>query len=334
MEDKLPYFRKVDVTCSTCGKAFQQRPSQAKRAKKHYCSQECHHKDPNRTIFGVAAQKREDNTIKCDYCGKSFYRCQADRQPHNYCSQDCFAKSQIKGEPVDENFSFMRTCPICQKEFRARPGGKRQGYQKYCSIQCKDEACHRVNHERREREANVACAICGKRFRVKPYNLPTAMYCSRKCQIQAKGNEGTHPEWLIEQELFSAGVDYERQVQIGPYIADFVVSAGGKGVIVEVLGDYWHVNPERYFETKYASRRDKAWKKERRRIHYLRNKGYEIYGIWESDIIQNSGAAIREIVEYILGGKKPEKSGFEYLYGSTCAHEGGYVENKAVTISI
>jgi very-short-patch-repair endonuclease len=193
---------------------------------------------------------------------------------------------------------------------------------------------HIENQKRREREANVTCATCGKRFRVKPRNLPTAMYCSRKCQIQAKGNEGTHPEWLIEQELFATGIDYERQVQIGPYIADFVVNVGKIGIIIEVLGDYWHINPKIYFESKFASRRDKAWKKERRRIHYLREKGYEIYGLWESDIVQNPGVAIQEIVKYILGGKRPEKSGFEYLYRPTHAPEGGNIENSEVTISL
>ncbi|MFA6350615.1 MAG: DUF559 domain-containing protein, partial [Candidatus Omnitrophota bacterium] len=142
--------------------------------------------------------------IKCDFCGKDIYKPPSAIMKHNYCSRECSSLSSIKAEKVDNDFSFIRKCPICNKEFRARPGGLKQGYQKYCSRECGYEALRRENQERREKEANVVCEVCNKRFRVKPFKLKTARFCSKECSDKGHGMDiagENNVKWVGDNEI-------------------------------------------------------------------------------------------------------------------------------------
>lgn len=64
----------MKISCSYCGKEFNQRPSKMK--KRNYCCKDCRHRD------SVA-------TLVCDTCGKTFERLKCSTFKHSFCSREC-----------------------------------------------------------------------------------------------------------------------------------------------------------------------------------------------------------------------------------------------------
>jgi len=90
-------------------------------------------------------------------------------------------------------------------------------------------------------------------------------------------------EKKINNYLEDIGVSFESQKKIGFYHCDFYLPF--YNLIIEVQGDYWHGNPDKFtnlneVQTKNI-RRDKAKKT------YLINKNYKLLYIWECDINTN-----------------------------------------------
>ena len=94
-----------------------------------------------------------------------------------------------------------------------------------------------------------------------------------------KRNSGTAPtslERLMARALTELGVAYEREVQIGPYRADF--SLTGTNIIIECDGEFWH-------------RLRKS--KDQRRDKYMAACGYSVYRAEEWAIKQDAKACVR-----------------------------------------
>jgi len=59
-----------------------------------------------------------------------------------------------------------------------------------------------------------------------------------------------------------------------------------KKIIIEYNGDFWHMNPRKYKPDDYNEvikmTASEKWEKDKRRRFALRNKGYEVFVIWEN----------------------------------------------------
>jgi very-short-patch-repair endonuclease len=73
---------------------------------------------------------------------------------------------------------------------------------------------------------------------------------------------------------------------LGPHQVDFIDYKSKR--IVELFGDYWHCNPNKYAASYVHPHRkltaNEMWEYDANRIQRLESYGYRVYVIWESDI--------------------------------------------------
>jgi len=94
------------------------------------------------------------------------------------------------------------------------------------------------------------------------------------------------PELILYGILMWHRVDFEYQAPIGRYVVDFLVG----NTIIEVYGDYWHS------DKMYGGRRKR---KDLKKEQYLKNCGYKVVVVWESQLI-NKDSGIRELIKCAL----------------------------------
>lgn len=96
--------------------------------------------------------------------------------------------------------------------------------------------------------------------------------------------------------------DIKRNCQIDSRIN--VDIAHGKKV-VELFGDYWHMNPNKYPPTFInASSKLMAsikWEKDKVRLQKIQDLGFEVKIVWEHDFKQDPDKIIKECVEFLNG---------------------------------
>lgn len=90
----------------------------------------------------------------------------------------------------------------------------------------------------------------------------------------------TAPELQVRQLLTSIGVPFQEQYPIGPYTVDFYVPS--RGLVVQADGDYWHANPRAH--TNLSQRQVTQCRLDASCNAYLRNRGYVVLRLWESDL--------------------------------------------------
>lgn len=132
---------------------------------------------------------------------------------------------------------------------------------------------------------------------------PKCLQALRTTQL-AKPNKrsNTTPEEVVRYVLAEAGVDYERHVSInfpsgGYAVVDVLVR--GK-IAIEVYGDYYHANPEKYPDdhvlrgglTAKAKRAEDASKNEK-----LAGMGYKVIVVWEGDLKDRTEVAVRRMLD-------------------------------------
>lgn len=94
----------------------------------------------------------------------------------------------------------------------------------------------------------------------------------------------TLPEKEISSILNEHNVQFEKnKILYGKFFVDFYVN--NSKTIIEVFGDYWHCNPEKYYSANEHQK--KQIKKDESRLAYLRKCGHEVIVIWENDILKN-----------------------------------------------
>lgn len=93
-------------------------------------------------------------------------------------------------------------------------------------------------------------------------------------------------EKLVAIEL--KDFDLEQNKRIGKYVVDFVNNS--KKIIIEVNGDYWHCNPDKYKADYYHQGKrltaQQIWDYDLNRQIYLEELGYKVFIIWENKINQ------------------------------------------------
>lgn len=86
------------------------------------------------------------------------------------------------------------------------------------------------------------------------------------------------------------------------YFYDFVDHSLMK--CIEYYGDYWHANPNKFVATdiihsSYTAQ--EVWDKDERKIAYLKDKGYDVLVVWESEYINNEEYCIQKCKEFLHG---------------------------------
>jgi len=175
----------------------------------------------------------------CQRCGQLLEKTRGKKIRRKYCDS---CRREVLKENGKRNGALAhakalnlrrtRICRRCGKEFVLPP--LVQCHKRYC------DDCRRIVHRENGAKGNLVLAKRGKR---------------------------TSAELQAREFLASLGLQFDEQVQIGPYVADFVLK--DQKTIIEVDGEYWH------------SRQD-AKEADTEKEQYLSSLGYRVFRLAQS----------------------------------------------------
>ena len=118
----------------------------------------------------------------------------------------------------------------------------------------------------------------------KGYSRPTA----RARELRNNATDSERALWQAISARKVAGVRFNRQVPVGPFICDFL--ARSIGLIIEVDG------------------RQHSMETDALRTRYLETKGYRVLRFWNNDVLSNLEGVIAEIDRALANTPSPNPS--------------------------
>lgn len=304
---------KIDVQCDYCDDIFKQRYNVVINRNKHFCNRKCYENY-------LSSNGSPNNTrvkINCSYCDKEIevknYRYENlinGNQESICCSRDC--QNKLIGEKNrgvnSPNYkgNIKKSCEICNETFEVAQNRKESA--KYCSVKCQRIGVGKQNIPKKLR--NVTCDNCCKPIQKWEHilNRYEFHFCSNKCRLKYQGYfvskqqnkiEDTACQKEVNNLLQKLGVSYENEKPFNYYAVDNYLT--NNNLIIEVMGDYWHSNPNVY--PNYADLNEmqlKRVKTDKSKFTYLKDKyGINVLYLWEHDINKNIDLCEKLIIEYI-----------------------------------
>lgn len=325
--------KNIEHECDYCGKIhFIDSSTNNKlisgKQKKCYCSKEC-----------KSMAQHTGHEIECDYCHEKFYRRayhinrQTNRNQNKFCSVEC--EINYKAEQARE----IRVCEVCGKEFECM----KKSEQRFCSHDCQNKWQTTIVGELHPKFTKelTTCTYCGEEFYASQYKLNSDMhlFCSVDCRrkwfaevysqteeakefhrkkILKSFQEGKHnkldtkPQMIVDDILNNNNIIYEREYNLTYYSLDNYISESG--LMIEVMGDYWHCNPTKFKEPKYDSQKEVIRKDKAKHTYIKKYYDVEVLYLWEYDIEHNKEMCEKLILEYIeKNGKLQNYHSFNYV---------------------
>lgn len=121
-------------------------------------------------------------------------------------------------------------------------------------------------------------------------------------------------EIKIQNILNYTGIEYICNTRIDKKHVDIYIER--YNLIIEINGDYWHANPEVYKPNDIIYHKkgnpviaSDVWEKEKRKIDYLSDKGYNIQILWEKDInVAEKEGILENFIINLLNGYEDDKN--------------------------
>lgn len=230
-------------------------------------------------------------TIKCENCGKRFIDYESNHR--RFCCMDC--KNEYQSKVCDDH--KIKKCIGCGKTFRPK-----ENRTQFCGLNCY------YNYIRENSYTKIArkCKWCRKEFYP---NHHKKQFCSKECAYKwysgYKSSEEqkklqsektirtlcnglmketlTTPHVAINELLKKKQVNYINEYNIKYYAVDIYLQESG--LMIEIMGDYWHSNPTTKFKEPKNTTQIKTSNRDRRKHTYVHNQyGIEILYLWENDI--------------------------------------------------
>lgn len=227
-----------------------------------------------------------------------------------YCSKACYwnHKSKTLAHGKDSKFynRIQTACTNCGKEINVTPF-----------------KFNETNHSGDNH--NFCCQKCYWEFRKKYYvgekasrynsiMTPEHLEKLKRCAFERSRSSGrfnTKIQRIVNQILDKHGIEYEREHVIRFYSVDnYLIDSG---LIIEVMGDYWHASPLKYNENMYLlnSTQQRGILTDKQKKTYIRTHcGVNILYLWENDIENHIELCENLILKYI------EKNGILENYHS------------------
>lgn len=259
-------------------------------------------------------------TFNCENCGEEVYqpKTQYEKAKHHFCSNKC--QKEYQHRDLFEN----RKCEICNKIFPV----SKKSTQRFCSIQCqgKWQSTQVGDLNPRSNKIQCSCTYCNKPIKVQPcnYNNYENHFCDENCRkkwyaevfsqneewkeqskkraisILSNGliNTATKPQIMINKLLDNMNISYRNEenfvyYSIDNYLYDY-------NLAIEVMGDFWHSNPQKYLYDELKDIQRKRIPKDKAKHTYMINQyGINILYLWESDIYENIDVCEKLIKNYI-----------------------------------
>lgn len=220
-------------------------------------------KYPERVLFCPTC-KREVKTQNKYFCSKKCMM-ERDRSDPQYTHISAgLPKGAVVRKRSDPSGLFVRSCKECSSTYETW-----NEEQQFCGHECYRDSQHRKLDEQGYtlgRECPVCQGEIADRYSVT---------CSRKCGRTFFYHNGDYRETSIERvvriELERREVGFRAQVEIGPFVVDFLLS---DKTVIECDGTYWHSFPD-------------MQKRDRMKDYFLRHQGLSVVRISDRQI--NSG---------------------------------------------
>lgn len=274
--------------------------------------------------------------VACRICGKQIYKTQSKLQRSHgihYCSREC----QDKGRHL--NAYETRICEMCDKTFEA----SKKSTKRFCCIECQHNWQKTRIGELNPKYSRVKknCDYCGAIISVEPYKLTTRshFFCNTYCRqrwysevfsqsedwknisrkravdILTHGNiskVNSKPQQIVDSILDSMSIKYKREYGIRRYSIDnYLIDSN---LMIEAMGDFWHVNPQKYDYIKYDQQKNIIERDIQKHQYTLDTYGIEILYLWEYDIIHRPDLCSILIKSYIeANGILKNYHSFNYL---------------------
>lgn len=245
--------------------------------------------------------KRVSIKAVCNYCEKDIYKPPSIYLMNDnlYCSDECYWKDKpniIESGKNSPYYNRIKThCTNCKKDIEVIPFdyNKKNSFgdrHNFCSQECYWE--YRSEYYVGDKSSTINRVITNEmREKMKIQMIKNSRSADRfNSKIQL----------TINDVLDDLQVVYEREYVIKYYAVDnYLVDTN---LIIEVMGDYWHVNPLRYNENKYPiSENQASWiHRDKIKHSYIKNhNNVEILYLWEHDINNNIKVCKKLIQAYI-----------------------------------
>lgn len=101
------------------------------------------------------------------------------------------------------------------------------------------------------------------------------------------------PEKLVKQALIDRELDFEYSTILDKYQYDF--GSQEYRILLEVQGDYWHVNPKLYSNDDLTEPQRKNLERDARKEQWAIDHDFLIYFIWEQDILNGNFEVLDQI---------------------------------------
>jgi very-short-patch-repair endonuclease len=147
--------------------------------------------------------------------------------------------------------------------------------QTLCSRACANQAA--------KRSINFTCKVCGNVETVRPCIARNRKTCSRACRTVWIGKTDSDSEKTMEQALWNASIEFQKQVQFATYTVDFMIPRAH--LIVECDG-WRHKLP------------DVKWK-DKRRDAYLEEFGWQTIRFNAREIRENVARCVHVIESFL-----------------------------------
>jgi hypothetical protein len=201
---------------------------------------------------------------------------------YNYIDEYKKSHSNIKiecvihGEFSQKPYAHLsgQGCPKCSVDYNDRDSFIRHSTSKHGGIYKYDN----VDYENSSSKVKILCTYHGL-FKMTPRSHSIGQRCPKCAKI---GISKSEVEWLDELSISESNI--HRTINIGN--RKFYVDAIVGNIIYEFYGDYWHGNPKKYkFGINGVNKKPftELYKKTIEREKILKENGYEIVYIWESD---------------------------------------------------
>lgn len=113
--------------------------------------------------------------------------------------------------------------------------------------------------------------------------------------------------------LKELGYDVEPQFMFNDYNHKYDIHILNKNILIEVNGDWWHLNPKYYNEDyvlkvgTFKITAKEKWEIDKHHIEIANKNNYIVYTIWEADIVEKTDDEYKEYLINLLEHGKTEK---------------------------
>lgn len=275
-----------------CSSVFQLRPSHIGR--KLYCCRKC--RSEHHWMITPLFEKKCLNP-SCNIVIKRKFKQQIDKI--HYCSSMCRRnhKDQIFQESLKD--TIKSNCRVCQREVVVN--------REHCGKLIPRKICDNCNKKENQKKTERMTEKVLELYKTNPKFREKMKIIQMEVGKKMKEHyrlHGLSPKWIKWYKNYSCNgkskledrfYNYlkiritdkiERWHPISNMFVDFYIP--DKKLIIECLGDYWHMTPTKYSPADYnkSTKRTAAeqWDRDKRRRLFMESRGYKVVELWEGEI--------------------------------------------------